>query len=518
MNAVIEDLRRARQVGAPLVGITTQDQPAVVDLIRSTLGVEQVNGKVTPPVPLLCWDVVRGIRAVNEEGKQAIIDAHIEAPEKITPPSKMLVAAQQLPKGVMVLMMNSHMFLGEVATVQALMNLRDQFKTNKRTMVLLAPAFRLPAELTQDVHLIDDPLPTPEQIGEGLRKLYSDNGVQFNDETIRDGTDALRGLAAFPIEQAAALSVRKDKDSGKPVVIREEMWARKRRMLEQVPGLSMEAPTATFDEIGGLTQIKKFMTLYMNGKRRPKVIVLMDEIEKMVAGAGGSNSASGDSSGVSQDAMMVILTEMQDRLYNGLLAVGFAGSGKSLIARAIAATFHLPLLRVDLGAAKGRYVGDSEGMIRAVLKAINAIAGDGGAFFVGTCNGLDSLPSALRRRFRAGIWMFALPDAEERASIGKLHTTKLGLKDDPEFWRRAEGFSGANIFDVCDHSYALACSLTEASEFVVPAAMQEAEGLDKLQRMADGRLLSASYPGKYKIKTPTAVDPVKRGRRLDLEN
>jgi len=57
----------------------------------------------------------------------------------------------------------------------------------------------------------------------------------------------------------------------------------------------------------------------------------------------------------------------------GLLFSGNPGTGKTLAAKAIAVKLGVPLYRLDIGAMKGKYVGDSEGNLIAALSQIDAI-------------------------------------------------------------------------------------------------------------------------------------------------
>jgi hypothetical protein len=52
----------------------------------------------------------------------------------------------------------------------------------------------------------------------------------------------------------------------------------------------------------------------------------------------------------------------------GALLVGIPGCGKSLTAKAIATAWGVPLLRVDLGALKSKFVGESEGNLRKAFR------------------------------------------------------------------------------------------------------------------------------------------------------
>ena len=499
---IVDEIKRARRVGTPLIAVTTADQPTCI----STLRRKGINGGA----PLILWDVVRGYSPLNDAGREAVQSVLADSdPMAMTNIVEALAAALKFPEKSVILVSNAHRYLDEPAPMQAVMNLRDQFKSTGRTLVMLGVDFRLPAELTQDVLILDEPLPDDSAIEAILASLYEPNGVETTPELLERSKDALRGLAAFPIEQAASLSVRSR--DGKQVAEVADMWERKRRMIQQVRGLTMETGGETFDDIGGLASVKEFAKRLFSGPRRPRVIVFIDEIEKAMAGAG--TDGFGDSSGVSQDFLQVLLTEMEDRKYTGQIAVGPAGSGKSFYARTVAATYNVPLLRLDLGAAKGSLVGQSEAQIRAAMKAIRSIAGDAGALFVATCNRLDSLPPELRRRFRFGIYFFDLPDSDERKSIAAIHAKRYPGKLKPDFFAARDGWSGANIRDCCELAYAMSCTLEEASKRLVPAAQQDPQGLERLRNMAAGKFLSASYPGPYRLpdgSIPMAEPTIRR--------
>lgn len=139
--------------------------------------------------------------------------------------------------------------------------------------------------------------------------------------------------------------------------------------------------------------------------------------------------------------------------------VGIPGCGKSLTAKAIATAWNVPLLKLDLGALKSKFVGDSEQNLRKALRVIEAIgrcvvwldeiekalqgatsgSADGGvssdvlgtilswmqerqgeAFVIATANDISSLPPELLRKGRFDEWFFVdLPNTGERIEIVK---------------------------------------------------------------------------------------------------
>lgn len=58
----------------------------------------------------------------------------------------------------------------------------------------------------------------------------------------------------------------------------------------------------------------------------------------------------------------------------GILCDGVAGTGKTTAAKHIAATFGVPLYRLDLGSMMGKYVGESEQFLNAALAQVDSVA------------------------------------------------------------------------------------------------------------------------------------------------
>ena len=174
----------------------------------------------------------------------------------------------------------------------------------------------------------------------------------------------------------------------------------------------------------------------------------------------------------------------------GLLLLGVQGCGKSLTAKAVAAQWHLPLLRLDVGRIFSGLVGSSEENLRkairvaesvapAVLwideieKGLSGIASSGmtdsgvtarvfgtlltwlqektaPVFVIATANRIEALPPELLRKGRFDeIFFVDLPTPEERQEIFDIHLRRRGRDparfDLSELTRLSPGFSGAEI-------------------------------------------------------------------------
>lgn len=178
----------------------------------------------------------------------------------------------------------------------------------------------------------------------------------------------------------------------------------------------------------------------------------------------------------------------------GAALVGVPGTGKSLVAKAIASVFEVPLVRLDFGRVFSKYVGDSESRVRAALKMVESMApcvlfvdeidkglggagggGDSGTssrvlgsfltwlqeckapvFTMVTANRVDGLPPELLRRGRFDqIFSVGMPGTDARREVFRIHLQKRG--------RKLEDFSAADIE-----------SLLAASNNYVPAEIESA--------------------------------------------
>jgi len=500
---LIRNFKTARRVSTPLIAIRTADPAATIAAITNSFQ----NGDKQPAI--LVWNVIQGIIGVNEPGqKVAATISGGQDPAIVTGnPTEALAKAADLPAGAILFFANAHRYIqaevqGSQTVIQAAWNLRDQFKGNRRMLVFLAPDLNLPAELSSDVLVMDEPLPGREDLKAIITSQYESAQLQppaETDEVMVRAIDALSGLAAFPAEQAVAMSLTRGG------VDTTQLWERKRKQIEQTPGLAVWRGSETFDGVGGCENIKQFLTRVFNGPDAPRCIVFIDEIEKGI----GTDQ---DTSGVSQANKGTLLSWMQDNEALGILFYGVAGTAKSMIAKAAGSIKGVPTIQFDLSGMKGSLVGESEQRLRNALKVVQAV-GQGRTLFVATCNSLAVLPPELRRRFNFGIFFFDLPDESERSKIWEIYRSRYRISNDYEY-PDDEGWTGAEIKQCCELSWRLGCDLLDASNFIVPVSRSAADIVNQMRTGAKGRFISASNPGVY---NPDKGKMGSKARALDVE-
>jgi AAA+ superfamily predicted ATPase len=248
----------------------------------------------------------------------------------------------------------------------------------------------------------------------------------------------------------------------------------------------------------------------------------------------------------------------------GALLVGVPGCGKSLTAKAIATAWGMPLLRLDVGALRSKFVGDSEANIRRALRVAETVApcvlwldelekalagstgpqGDGGVgadalgailswmqeragsvFVVATANDVSALPPELLRKGRFDeVWFVDLPTRPERAAILAATLRQYGRPTDlvsDEVVSATADFTGAEIAALVPDALFAAFAeeerpitaedLAEAARRTNPLARTAAEKITAIRQWAAGRARSASLPEEAAEAASPAL-----ARALDL--
>lgn len=513
MDEFKDTLRAAKWVSTPLIVIRTTDPTSTVQLIAHELFVPP---DVNPPevYPTLRWDVVQGFKAVNDAAKT--VAQTMNSGESLSlggekEPREALVALQaqasreELPQGTIVCFANAHRYMNETAVMQAIYNLRDCFPENNQTLILLAvPGARLPGELSEHVLVLDEPLPTREDLGRVVDDLFQDARVKNRDlPALSSGdrsnaTDALLGLTLFSAQQAVAMSLTR---TGLNLP---RLWTRKVQTIGQTPGLSVWKGNETFDRIAGVKNVKSFLELIMGREHPPGGIMFLDEFEKQLAGHGT------DLSGVKTEMVGTLLSWMQDKKAKGLIFIGPPGTAKTATAKATGNSLGKPTIMFDFGGMQASRVGESGQNLRTALHVVEAVT-DCNPLVIATCNSLSSLPPELRRRFTLGTFFFDLPDAEGRQLIWELYlsTFKLSgdLPDDAEW-------SGADIENCCVNAAENKVSLLEAAKYIVPTGISSREQIRQLRLQASGKYIDASREGPYVYEDKESKIQASRGRAI----
>ena len=519
-NKLLDELAAARRVGVPLLRIATPDAVSLVGALCPK------DGGPLAGDPVVQWDCMRGLRAANERGKQAINDAGIGDPAGLRNLEEMLKAAESLPgclamagagdcspgspcaRHTVVIVHNAQNHLadnadGVLSSIQGIANLREAFKADARLLILLGPEVALPPEIDQDVIGLRELFPDDAVLQDVITFAHEQSKLPLPDaETQSNLVAGLRGLSRFGAEQIAMMALRKGPDGW--AMNLDAVWDRKIETVNLVDGLTLEYRTGIDpDTVKGLDHLVGEYLRRQAGPEPIRCVMLLDEIEKTMGGSGGAGSP-GDSSGVQQEYLRTLL-KMDDLGWSGILGAGGPGVGKTHLGRSIAGILGVPFLRFDPSACKGSLVGESERKLRRVFDVAHAISGSA-MEVIGTCNGLSSLPSELLRRFRGGIYYFPMPDAETLADLWAYYRDKYGITDKPTGFE-SSSWTGAEVRNCCERARMMGYSLAEAAKQIRPISVSRRAQMEALEAFAEGNLTCARNGGAYSRQRPVSSGP-----------
>jgi hypothetical protein len=503
VKSLIKQLKSARACGTPLLAVTTPDQPAVTRQI-----VEHLNGTT----PIITWDRVNGFLAANKMGVKALeqfcqkseigakdlsfatCEAHNAFRHAVHLPEHTILVAYSFDR----FMREEHG--GEV--VQAILNLRDLFKPDQRTLVALSPDFKLPAEIQHDVILLDDPLPEDDEYGALIEELY--DNVELKKpakDLVSKGVRTVRGLSSFEAEQVLAMAIASTDMNHLDLA---EAWKLKIGAVAKINGLSMTLDGPDASDLRGLDNIMDTLDGLWAGPCPPELVVRVDEMDKSFAGT-GANGQAGDNNGINQDMHQQFLVNMEGNGWDGAILYGVRGGGKTVLTEAIGKKYGVPTIAMDTGSMLGGIVGVSQTNIRNAFRTIKGIGGKR-VVVLATCNRMDNFQAELLRRFRLGVFYFDLLADDERAALWPIYLKKFGhpvnteLPDD-------KGWTGAEIRNCCELAWKLNKSVKRIGEtLIVPFTKSGAKQLESMRAMAEGQYFSASYPGTYRQPIAAAVE------------
>ena len=345
----------------------------------------------------------------------------------------------------------------EVKTVLQLMALRRLYDpTYNTTIIIVSGIQKVPTELKQFVSFLDMGYPDEDEINSLIDEHVEVNGYEnFDDDDRQKLMPSLKGLTAFEIDRM--LDMAMSSNGTLSAEDREMINRHKKQMVKNSGVLELIDTPESLDSIGGLDTLKNYL------KIKAKVLQHLPEAQKAYV-----------------------------TIPKGVFIIGMPGCGKSLCAKASAALFDTPLLKMDMGSMMGKYVGESEANLRHAIKIAEAAApcvlwideiekafsGVGGnndimtrmfgyflswmqdktssVYVIATANNADNLPPELKRKGRFDeIFCVNLPNEKEREAIFKVHLGKRGHKDlkiDNALLEATDGFNGADIESVVNEA------------------------------------------------------------------
>ncbi|EJP30012.1 ATPase, AAA family [Haemophilus sputorum HK 2154] len=314
-----------------------------------------------------------------------------------------------------------------LARLKYLLDTLNDYKGESAVILQSADVY-LPNEIEPLITLLELTLPDQNQIQAVLKQEKIANEL-----TVRLST-ALSGLNELDIQQLLNLLKNKhgELNAENEKAILAEIQQQKEQIIAKSGVLEMVKVNEEIEDIGGLEKLKAWL-------QDQSYIVKNLQAAK----------------------------EFGVKAPKGTLIAGMPGCGKSLTAKAAAALFQQPLLRLDIGSLLGKYVGESETNMRKALamaesispcvlwvdeleKAFIGMTGNNASevssrllgyfltwlqeksapvFIIATANDITALPPELLRKGRFDeIFYVGFPTKKERKKIIEIHLTKAKQK------------------------------------------------------------------------------------------
>ncbi len=415
-------------------------------------------------------------------------------------PERVLRHVLGVPEAAFFVLNDFHGALQDPLVVRHLRDLEPVLAARRQALVLLSPQLEIPLEIEKDITVVDVPLPDTEEVTAILDDFAESHDFFVDDETKEKLVRASLGLSTSEIRR---MFYRIRAEGGEFIeadvaaVVEEKGRAIRRQRFLEFWDLSED-----MESVGGMDNLKNWL--------RQRSAAFSDE-----ARAFGLPAP------------------------RGLFLLGVQGCGKSLMAKAVAGMWRVPLLRLDVGAVfqvqeqaesgLRETVRVAERLAPVVLwideleKGFLATRSEGGGralgafltwmqeksapvFVVGTANDVRMLPPELLRKGRFDeIFFVDLPNVHERLAILEIHLRRRGR--DPHSYdltgiaEESERFSGAELEQVVVSALFLAYDaqrdlqeedLLEVVRETIPLAVTMDDRLKELREWARPRARRAS--------------------------
>ena len=318
------------------------------------------------------------------------------------------------------LLLDFHHYLNNSIIQSHIKNLSQKLKFSSNSIILISPVFQCPKELEKEIKIIDYSLPGFNDIKKEVEEIFSLNAIPMADKnTQKLIINNCKGLTLRETKRAILRAFEEKEKLPAEVIMNE-----KKQIIRKTGLLEFYPPSIDFRHIGGLKKLKKWLRI------RGKIFFLEDRRD----------------------------------LPGGVILIGVAGCGKSLIAKALSREWNMPLLRLDTGSLFSPLMGSSEANLQKVIKLTESIAPavlwidnvdrgfsgvkrstDSGVstrifgtfinwlqekgapvFVLATASNISDLPPEFLRKGRFDeIFFIDLPNGEARKEIFKILTEKF---------------------------------------------------------------------------------------------
>ena len=452
-------------------------------------------------LPLFSWTQVDGLRRELPEAGQT--------PESSSP-QKALAFIERSNLEAIFHLRGLGPYLHEPAVVAQLKNIHRNYFGHRGAVVVSGHGVDMPPSIEHLFTPLSLHPPSPEADHSFVQAVLRDLAKRMHIKVELSRVDvskllaALHGLTFFEVQKIVTRAVVEDGVLGREDIVR--VLEAKRQIIERSGVLEYFPHEHQMGDVAGLGELKAWLRKRQSAFEDP---------------------GRAKEYGLSPP--------------KGLLLIGVQGCGKSLCAKAVAAEWKLPLIRLDPSNLYNRYVGESEKNLKRAIRLAEAMApvvlwideiekalsqedAEGGpaqrifgtflawlqdkkesVFVIATANDISKLPPELMRKGRFDeIFFVDLPAEDARRRIVQIHLQRR--KRDPESFdlerlvELTEGFSGAEIEQAVVSALYTAFSrqeeltteaIVEEIELTKPLSVTMAERIGALRAWARDRAVFA---------------------------
>lgn len=479
---------------------------------------------------VMVWDISRGLRNINNMNEKVSLDGMLDLDEDETMDEEDILkyiikvaekdsVVKSKNNGTVFLLLDYHRYLDDDSCPPSVeRNLKNIFLTKSKVSVfLVGPQYTSTKSLDSYLRMLDFPYPSKEEILGEAKKFAKDIQKKIPkitkevEQKAEEIVNACSGLTHQDLVTSLCQSVVKKRSFDIPTIVES-----KRQIIKKKGLLEYIEPKFSFADVGGLDPL---IDWFMSRK-----VAMSDE-----ALAAGVDPV------------------------RGALLVGVPGGGKSLIAKAAAAGYNYPCLRLDFGTLFSSLQGDTEHNLREAIKLAEAMAPcvlwvdelekgtsgtgssnetDGGTtarvmqslltwmqektkpvFIIGTANNHEQIAPELLRRFDE-VWFVDNPTNVGRKQIFEIQfkSRKIDYSkiDIDALVSATEGYNGDEIRALVNET--LVKSIMDKKKVITtddilshtvgfnPLSEKKEDEIDAIRKWAKGNCKVANTPEDQKMK------------------
>lgn len=435
---LMDEVFKLSDAGGSVIQVRTREYARTLVTLRKGILADESNRYYE-------WDQINGSRTFtleNCQNHQVVGDKHNDLAAKLLDPLEQLSSTTSNVRRESeclhyFIFTNAHSYISNNPyCIEAVHQLAAILPSTNACVIFVTPELALEGVTLGTILTVDAPTPSVDELEQCLRQMVTAASAEFDEKPDMEDEDyrmvaALgQGMSRFEYETYASISIVEaaQRNEG-PVCVQdfiEGIGRGKTEVVKQSDILEL-FHTEDMGDVGGMQRLKDWIT------------------------------ARSDSFTEEAKAFGV-------QAPKGIAIVGVPGTGKSLVAKAIASVMRVPLIRLDFGAVFSKFIGDSESRMRSALRMIDGMdrlvlfadeidkglggigqgGGDSGTssrvlgafltwmqetksevFVIVTANRIEGLPPELFRKGRLDqVFSVGLPTREERLEVLGVHLRK----------------------------------------------------------------------------------------------